>query len=388
MDYFLKPLMRQNGGTTQAADIYNYNPWVDPQAGTQPYYNPFDPNLGYHLAETGPLTSSPISTVECPEGYVKDEETNTCVPIEVAIEAVKSGDRDKSSFSPVSDGRGGFISFADMFDGGGAGRTGPTFQGGIGNLGFTGGLIQKGLNKIATPYGQQGRGFYGAYETQEHFDNAYKDDEGKLNDKFYEEAAVTATNAPSSSNDDNNDWHDYVVSQAQNEAALGAENKASNVSAGWDSEIGNTGGQVGMLNKLVYRQDGGVLPGAIPPAAGPTPTPAAAPAPPVAPQPPAGPPPRRSFAEKVAEAKKMINQGATPVPVQPVSPGPMMVDGQGDGPVEIMPGAGEPTMMEVGPDMGPDTVDTELMEGSMVMNPEASEMYGDEIRAMCRGGVV
>ena len=65
-----------------------------------------------------------------------------------------------------------------------------------------------------------------------------------------------------------------------------------------------------------------------------------------------------------------------------------MMDAQGQGPVMIHPEAGGMAQGMVGPDMGVGTVDAELEEGSMVMNPEAAEMFGDELQMMMNGGVV
>ena len=172
-----------------------------------------------------------------------------------------------------------------------------------------------------------------------------------------------------------------------------------------------------------YRAEGGPIPGSVPPIAPPPGQPIPGSVPPMAPPPgmmppgvpggmppgapgmppqPPMPPKRMTFAEKVMMAKEAINAGASSVPtVQPVAmsdmsmmdkqhqmPNGMMMDGQGHGPVEILGDAGMTTEQMVGPDMGPDDVDSELEEGSMVMNPEASEMYGEQIRAMMNGGFV
>ena len=163
---------------------------------------------------------------------------------------------------------------------------------------------------------------------------------------------------------------------------------------------GASGGYV--PNSLIaYRQSGGPLPPAGPPMppqgmppqgmppAGPPMPPQGMPPAPMPPLPPAPQP--MTFAEKVEEARKVIKSGRASVPSAPelsTPPGLMMVDAQGDGPVEIMPGAGSVAPGMVGPDQGVDTIDTELEEGSFVLNPEASEMYGDEVRAMVSGGPV
>ena len=112
-------------------------------------------------------------------------------------------------------------------------------------------------------------------------------------------------------------------------------------------------------------------PGMAPPA-GPPMDPAMAPPPPA----PAAPP-RKSFAEKVAEAKQMIQGNAAsgqPLPtMDPAYADPMMdpmMDGQGDGPI-----MGDATLSEeeVGPDLGEDTVDAKLTPGEFVVNKEAME---------------
>ncbi len=154
------------------------------------------------------------------------------------------------------------------------------------------------------------------------------------------------------------------------------------------------------MNKLIhYRQAGGPLPGAVPP--GPPVAPPGPPMdpamgmppqgmPPQAPMAPPPPPAPMTFAEKVEEARQMIKSGRTALPKSPeVSMTPTgMMDGQGDGPVNLMPGSGELSQEMVGPDQGPDTIDAELEEGAFVMNPEASEMYADEIQGLMYGGMV
>ena len=160
---------------------------------------------------------------------------------------------------------------------------------------------------------------------------------------------------------------------------------------------------------VAYRQAGGPMapppgppPGAVPPGpplpppGAPMGAPGAAPGAPAAPQvpmEPAGPPPRKSFRDRVKEAKEAIRSDSASVPVstevKAVVAEPMgMMDGQGDGPVDIHPDAGMLMPTEVGPDIGVDTVDSELNEGSMVMNAEATEMFGDELKAMVDGGAV
>ena len=147
---------------------------------------------------------------------------------------------------------------------------------------------------------------------------------------------------------------------------------------------------------LVYAQNGAEIapgapiapPGALPPMGPEMATPEAAPA---APALPPAPPARPTFAERVMKAKEAIQGGTSSVPATPAVQAAVSnqaLDGQGDGPVEMMPGSGQLMPTEVGPDQGVDTVDAMMPEGSFVMNPEASEMYGDEIRAMCKGGMV
>ena len=103
---------------------------------------------------------------------------------------------------------------------------------------------------------------------------------------------------------------------------------------------------------------------------------------PVAPPAPAGPPPRMSFAEKVAEAKKVIQRNADSGKPLPTPSSGMGMDAQGDGPVQFGEGAGQYAPGMVGPDAGPDDVDAMLPEGTMVMNAEAAEMYGPELDEM------
>ena len=107
-------------------------------------------------------------------------------------------------------------------------------------------------------------------------------------------------------------------------------------------------------------------------------------------------PPRMTFADKVTAARETIKAGRTAVPTEPINTMPEdapmmpagMMDGQGDGPVDIHPDAGMLAFDEVGPDQGVDTVDAMLEEGSYVLNPEASEMFGEDVRAMMYGGKV
>ena len=165
----------------------------------------------------------------------------------------------------------------------------------------------------------------------------------------------------------------------------------------------NVGGYA--MNPLVhYRQVGGDLPpgpeliDGVPAEealAAQAPVPAGPPpgmAPPMGPQQPPQPPmpvepPRKTFAEKVMEAHKLIKGGQTSVPTEmPMMPQPPMMDGQGDGPVMVHPEAGSLSPQMVGPDMGPDTVDAELEEGSFVMNPEGSEMFAEDLQMMVHGG--
>ena len=474
------------------AAVYGYNPWqTPPSAGVptnqgftafagepqQPYYNPFNPELG-HGGEGALLTTSPISEVNCPEGYVKDLETNTCVPIEEAMAAVERGDRDKNrSFGPVANTGGdgtffGYTSFADFFDGGGPGRSGPTFQGSLaGTVANAFGIKPYGYEKR---YGVGGTHDYGGGSTAANvmsetnrlaYDDALKAAEqalasGKSSDrddddrqsahdrrhaanvakrKAYSEKHKDAGTTTSrdlgqdvkdrlekygrsddrlksnksliATTDDGIDIYSYRKDGEWQAGPIAQEVRETHPELVREDSDGylnvnyqglNRGGQV--TNGLIaYRQEGGPvpLPGAIPPnpeqPAGPPMDPGMAP--PAGPVGPAGPPMappvppapvKKSFAEKVAEAKAAIQGGGASVPVMPelAAPEPMGMDGQMDGPVMIHPEAGMTSPGMVGPDMGPDTVDAELEEGAMVMNPEASEMFADELQGLFNGGRV
>ena len=102
------------------------------------------------------------------------------------------------------------------------------------------------------------------------------------------------------------------------------------------------------------------------------------------------PPAPMSFMDKVLEARTKIKEARTSVPdkidLAPTT-SPMM-DAQGQGPVMIHPEAGSVAPNMVGPDAGMDVVDTELEPGSMVMNAEASDLYGEELQTMLNGGEV
>ena len=319
------------------------------------------------------------------EDYVLDEETNTCVPIEVAIAAVKSGDRDKNSFGPIANKSGdgtffGYTSFADFFDGGGPGRSGSQFQGGFGTIGA--------LGQVANSLGIRPHGYK---EKRAEVVKDLKDAGVKVTDNTSVDAIIDLE-ANRNDDDDGPSIAEQIAAEAKHEK----ENIDINTEAGWESSVGAKGGYV--MNPLVhYRQAGGLLPGAVPPIGaqpelpptGPEMAPPGGPmAPPPAPPAPVAPPPPPSFSDKVGMALDKIRSGRASAPVAAAPMGPMMTDAQGDGPVEIMPGAGQMAPGMVGPDKGVDTIDTELEEGSFVLNPEASEMYGDEIRAMCKGGAV
>ena len=143
------------------------------------------------------------------------------------------------------------------------------------------------------------------------------------------------------------------------------------------------------MGGLIYRQEGGDIPAVGPEGVNPAlqqaaPPPQAAPMPQPMPIPAA--PTRVSFAEKVANAKKIIDQNKsmgnplpTPMPAAP------MADAEGDGGV-----MGDVTYSDVpvGPDMGTDTVDAKLTPGEFVMNKEATEMYGPEIEKMNQDGLI
>ena len=154
----------------------------------------------------------------------------------------------------------------------------------------------------------------------------------------------------------------------------------------------------------VYAQDGQLIPPSQPevplgpeaniPTEQPIPATGGAPMMPEAmpPQQPPMPTPKKSFAEKVAEAKMVIekNKGEgmplpTPAPMPMMPEAPMMTDAEGDGGV-----LGDVTYSDepVGPDIGTDTVDAKLTPGEFVMNKEATEMYGPEIEAMNQQGLI
>lgn len=148
------------------------------------------------------------------------------------------------------------------------------------------------------------------------------------------------------------------------------------------------------MNPLIYRQLGGVAPEVAPmdpmgaqapvdpmmaqgmqPAPAPEMTMAAPPPPPV----------RKTFAEKVQEAKAMIESGRSSVPQAMMKPAGMIgYDGQGQGPIY-----GDATMSpaEVGPDVGEDTVDAKLTPGEYVLNKEAVDMFGPQIEQMNQAGL-
>ena len=104
--------------------------------------------------------------------------------------------------------------------------------------------------------------------------------------------------------------------------------------------------------------------------------------------------PKKSFAEKVAAAKAFIENKPASIPATPMPMEQPMMDGQGDGGVY---GDVEYSMEELGPDIGPDTVDAKLTPGEAVIpaeaveaNPEAVNSLisqGREIQAMKKGGV-
>lgn len=431
------------------ASIYGYNPYKPPpslvapqQPGdpfnafagspTTPYYDPFNPNLGSGQpnAPTAPITSSPISSVaSCEDGYVMDEETNTCVPIEVAFKAVNDGDRDRDSFGSTHDGKGGYVSFRDLFDGGGAGFYGPKFEGPL--------SVTKGLNAL----GVRPKGYRDNFEGKDTVDGLQGLSKSSIADleksghvpkgttkNYYENPVYT---------DDNDDGLQHATGHGETvnarnrykDAATGTakiknqdgstrvvatynDDEVKAISARTHTPGRNNGGLISMndggmtpMNPMIaYRQEGGLLPGAVPPTEAPQgPLPGAMPptnpqgpemAPqgqPTPPQAPPAPPERMTFAQKVDAALEGMQSGRStvPTPKAETQMGALRVmDMQGDGPVSIAPGAGGIAPGSVGPDMGPDTIDTELEEGSMVMNPEASEMYEEELMQYANGGYV
>ena len=160
-----------------------------------------------------------------------------------------------------------------------------------------------------------------------------------------------------------------------------------------------------------YRQTGGVIAddgtmngqpvGAPVPQGNPQmPSPAPVGAPPAAPMAPPVPmvpmmqeAPQESFFDKFQKARDRVKKKTSMdlIVIEEPMPAPMatpMMDGQGDGPVQVHPEAGMLAPMEVGPDMGVDTVDAELEEGSFVMNPEGSELFAEELQMMMHGGYV
>ena len=186
----------------------------------------------------------------------------------------------------------------------------------------------------------------------------------------------------------------------------------SDIKSGLAGGIFNRGLQAFENGGEVYAQDGQLIPPGQPevplgpeaniPTEQPIPATGGAPMMPEA-MPPQQPPmsapmpmPKKSFAEKVAEAKMVIekNKGEgmplptpAPMPTEPFQlPGePMMTDAEGDGGV-----LGDVTYSDepVGPDIGPDVVDAKLTPGEFVLNKEATEMYRPQIEQMNQDGLI
>ena len=420
-------------------DLWGYSPTI-PAFGSsyiQPYYDPFNPGLGYGQPNTPPIEEVIDQTPTCEEGMVLDEETNTCVPIEVAMEAVEKGDRDKASFAPIPDGKGGFVSIADLFDGGGAGRSGLTFKGPLAKYANFLGIRPRGyataMSNVNRIQGGSSPAAVKALADAKNIEALSKVSQDQFKDNIDSGKIVYSNDDDGPTHEEILEMHGHTVASGDHYGGSAEEETALINSDLTDDEVfeafdgENRGGLIStsrpkyakykrgggeVMNGLIaYRQSGGPLPGAVPtledqaamaqqppmdPMAGGMPPmdpmaaqggmPEAPMAPPVPPAPP-------SFSDKVGQALEKIRSGRTTVPANPAlaapaPTGPMMTDGQGNGPVEIMPGAGNVTQEMVGPDMGPDTVDSELEEGSFVLNPEASEMYGEEVRAMMYGGAV
>lgn len=163
--------------------------------------------------------------------------------------------------------------------------------------------------------------------------------------------------------------------------------------SGYGASEGSYGG-IGDFNKggmvmPYYRQEGGEIPAVGPEGVNPALAaqggqPPVAPAPQPMPMP--QPPMRKSFAEKVAEAKELISRNKSQgMPLPTPMPEVPMADAEGDGGV-----MGDVTYADesVGPDIGPDTVDAKLTPGEFVMNKEATEMYLPEIQKMNEEGLI
>ena len=371
-----------------------------------------------------PAVRPGMGEVPCQEGYVLDTDTNTCVPIDVALDEARSSDRPDRFVGGMPTVDGGYISFRDMFDGGGPGRAGDQFEGlpyvsdALNQYGGQFGLVPLGSKERAADRAvvEQATADIAAGKsiTEEQMaavnrvaDHDRKSDNDRESgaERIQREARERATGGgkgsihksgaikKTSGKRDKGSASTYGITKEH----MGGGSSNKNVGPAGKRDTGNK--SLYGLNKgglVAYKQEGGILPGAVPPA--PQPLPGAVPPmpqgpemapemPPMAPPAPVGPPPRKSFTERVMEAKELIKSGATPLPSAPL-PQQGMMDAQGDGPVMIHPEAGMPSPAMVGPDMGPDTFDAELEEGSMVMNPEASMMYEEELMGYFNGGMV
>lgn len=424
---YINPLIQLNRLKAPIGAI----PTPEPLPGTEG--GPFRP-LPIQPESGRPLSGNAKMGIPCEEGYVLDTHTDTCVPIQTAMQVAK-GDNDRDRFQgAMSDGGGGggYISFQDMFDGGGPGQSGPTFEGlpyvsdalneyGVKPLGYYDRLkaeeAENEANLVATAEEKYNAGVAlnssekAAVANQAKRDRDSDNDKESFAEKFHREAREKATGGGKgtahksgaikkfSGPRDKGSAETYGITKEH----MGGGSSKKSYGPGGKRDPGNkkTYG-LNMGGLVSYKQAGGdILPGAVPPT--PQPLPGAVPpgpppgvpmdpgmaqgAGPMPPPAPVGPPPRKSFTERVMEAKELIKSGATPLPSTPL-PQQGMMDAQGDGPVMIHPEAGLPSPAMVGPDMGPDTFDAELEEGSMVMNPEASEMFQEELMGYFNGGMV
>ena len=340
-------------------DPKTYNPFQNPGPSplNAPFFNPYT-GVQHDFRDYTVINHEPgyADSTHCEEGNVYDTEMKQCVPIEVAVEAVERGDRSKHSFAPVGDGKGGFISFADMFDGGGAGWRGRNFEGGIGDLGMTGALVQKGLNYVTDPYGSRARGWDKPVQALSDFTNEELVEKGyaKPEEIYKSDPVATAHYKDAESGSArirDSDDNERVVRTYNTQAVLDKGNK---------DKHGNTVVKGKNMGGLIYRQGGGGVP-----------------------MPMVAEPQKKSFMELVADTKSRI-EGRKEQEVMPLVTPMGGYDAQGQGPIY---GDFQPGVQEVGPDMGADTVDAKLTPGEFVMNAEATQMYGPEIEQMNQDGL-
>ena len=382
-----------------------YNPLLEGENNLPPSFinvssNPlvdetlYDP---YNIQET-PVTNIGTPVPECPEGYVFYAADNTCVPIEVAkeiIEEVKNkSEKDGSEHYP--------------------GTNIPT---GI-NYGNTAVAIGNLLNRIPTVITKMiGNALIG-HKTQNIGGEATYTTRGSYTPGEFNDGNPTDVDwgAEGSNQGVNSDGDTISLGYGHGQVDPNIAKKAGYNPGGvtpsaipdyegeapdapdysaqgdWGGASFDGHGNVSGLNKgglIAYRAEGGSIPGAIPvPSqglpgaipAGPSEMPPQMPqeAPMAAPMPPA----RKTFAEKVAEAKEVIKNGGMSVPKNPqMSP---QMDAQGDGPIYGDFQGGQP---QVAPDMGVDTVDAKLAPGEFVMNKEATEANMPALEAMNSQGL-